>query len=91
MAADLSIAFNLISLRHQALEAGASGYLTKRSAPQVLIGAVRRILAGHAHIEQPFVTRSKTVSNHQTIPRRHIDITEAALLNSSPLLSAKDV
>jgi len=41
----------------QALEAGASGYLTKNSAPQVLIEAVHRVLAGHAYIEQPLATQ----------------------------------
>ena len=40
----------------QALDAGASGYLTKTSAPEVLIEAVRRILDGHAYIEQALAT-----------------------------------
>ena len=46
-----------LPLVRQALDAGASGYLTKSSAPQVLIEAVRRILAGHAYIEQPLATQ----------------------------------
>jgi DNA-binding NarL/FixJ family response regulator len=46
-----------LPLVRQALEAGASGYLTKSSAPQVLIEAVQRILAGHAYIEQPLATQ----------------------------------
>ncbi|PNG35609.1 response regulator, partial [Pseudomonas protegens] len=46
-----------LPLVRQALEAGASGYLTKNSAPQVLIEAVHRVLAGHAYIEQPLATQ----------------------------------
>ncbi|KMT57241.1 response regulator transcription factor [Pseudomonas fildesensis] len=45
-----------LPLVRQALEAGASGYLTKSSAPEVLIEAVRRILDGHAYIEQALAT-----------------------------------
>ncbi|WEX18291.1 response regulator transcription factor [Pseudomonas sp. G11] len=45
-----------LPLVRQALEAGASGYLTKISAPEVLIEAVRRILDGHAYIEQALAT-----------------------------------
>jgi len=36
----------------QALDAGASGYLTKRCAPDVLVEAVRKVLAGQTFIEQ---------------------------------------
>lgn len=46
-----------LPLVRQALDAGASGYLTKNSDPEVLIEAVRRILAGHAYIEQPLATQ----------------------------------
>ncbi|MEZ1314892.1 response regulator transcription factor [Pseudomonas fluorescens] len=46
-----------LPLVRQALDAGASGYLTKSSAPPVLIEAVHRILAGHAYIEQPLATQ----------------------------------
>jgi two-component system, NarL family, invasion response regulator UvrY len=45
-----------LPLVRQALEAGAWGYLTKSSAPEVLIEAVRRILDGHAYIEQALAT-----------------------------------
>ena len=45
-----------LPLVRQALDAGASGYLTKSSAPEVLIEAVRRILDGHAYIEQALAT-----------------------------------
>jgi two-component system, NarL family, invasion response regulator UvrY len=46
-----------LPLVRQALDAGATGYLTKSSAPQVLIEAVRRVLAGHAYIEQALATQ----------------------------------
>ncbi len=41
------------ALVRQALDAGASGYLTKRCAPDVLVEAVRKVLAGQPFIEQP--------------------------------------
>ncbi|MGQ7819131.1 response regulator transcription factor [Metapseudomonas furukawaii] len=46
-----------LPLVRQALEAGASGYITKSSSPEVLLEAVRRILAGHPYIEQPLATQ----------------------------------
>lgn len=35
----------------QALQAGARGYITKSSAPEVLVDAVKRIAAGQAYLE----------------------------------------
>lgn len=46
-----------LPLVRQALDAGASGYITKGASPAVLVEAVRRILAGHAYIEQPLATQ----------------------------------
>ena len=46
-----------LPLVRQALDAGAAGYITKSSSPEVLVDAVRRILAGHAYIEQPLATQ----------------------------------
>jgi DNA-binding NarL/FixJ family response regulator len=46
-----------LSLVRQALDAGASGYITKSSAPDVLVEAVRRTLAGHMYIEQELATQ----------------------------------
>ncbi|RJG09286.1 DNA-binding response regulator [Pseudomonas cavernicola] len=46
-----------LPLVRQALDAGAAGYITKNSPPEVLVEAVRRILAGHAYIEQPLATQ----------------------------------
>lgn len=46
-----------LPLVRQALDAGAAGYITKSSSPEVLVEAVRRILAGYAYIEQPLATQ----------------------------------
>ncbi len=46
-----------LPLVRQALDAGAAGYITKGASPAVLVEAVRRILAGHAYIEQPLATQ----------------------------------
>lgn len=40
----------------KALETGASGYLTKSAAPQVLLEAVRKVLAGQTYIEHGLAT-----------------------------------
>ncbi|MHC6225686.1 response regulator [Pseudomonas sp. X10] len=45
-----------LGLVRQVLEAGACGFLSKGVAPEVLVEAVRRILAGHAYIEQALAT-----------------------------------
>jgi DNA-binding NarL/FixJ family response regulator len=54
-----------LPLVRQALDAGASGYLTKNSAPDVLVEAVRRVLAGRAYIEQPLATQLACYPQHQ--------------------------
>jgi two-component system invasion response regulator UvrY len=41
----------------QALQAGALGYLTKRSAPDVLVEAVTRVAAGEVHIDSEIAQR----------------------------------
>ena len=46
-----------LSLVRQALDAGATGYITKSSAPDVLVEAVRRTLAGQMYIEQGLATQ----------------------------------
>jgi two-component system invasion response regulator UvrY len=45
-----------LPILRQALDAGAIGYLSKTSAPEVLLEAVNRTLAGHAYIEQRLAT-----------------------------------
>lgn len=46
-----------LPLVRQALDAGAIGYLTKNSSPEVLVEAVKRTAAGHAYIEQQLATQ----------------------------------
>ena len=45
-----------LGLVRQAMEAGACGFLSKSAAPQTLVEAVRRSLAGHVYIEQELAT-----------------------------------
>ncbi|MFO2462860.1 response regulator transcription factor [Pseudomonas sp. 15FMM2] len=45
-----------LPLVRQALEAGASGYITKSATPEVMSEAVQRILDGHTYIEQALAT-----------------------------------
>ncbi|AMN79977.1 MULTISPECIES: response regulator [Pseudomonas fluorescens group] len=57
-----------LPLVRQALEAGASGYLTKRASPAVMLEAVERILDGHTYIEQDLATH---LAYHPTDRRLH--------------------
>lgn len=94
-----------LPLVRQALEAGASGYLTKSSAPQVLIDAVHRVLAGHAYIEQGLATqlactplRDESDPRLQSMTQREMEIfvmlakgTPARLIAQQLCISGKTV
>ena len=41
----------------QALRAGANGYVTKSSDPQLMVGAVRRVLAGEVALSPDLAAR----------------------------------
>lgn len=41
----------------QALQAGAQGYLTKSSAPEILVEAIKELAAGKSHIDSELVQR----------------------------------
>lgn len=41
----------------QALQAGAQGYLTKSSAPEILVEAIKELAAGKSHIDSDIVQR----------------------------------
>lgn len=41
----------------QALQAGAQGYITKSSAPEILVEAIRELAAGKSHIDTEIVQR----------------------------------
>ncbi|WP_175650164.1 response regulator [Pseudomonas sp. Marseille-P9899] len=51
-----------LGLVRQALDAGACGYLSKSVTPATLLEAVRRVLSGHAYIEQALATQLATQS-----------------------------
>ena len=70
-----------LPLVRQALEAGASGYLTKNSAPEVLIEAVQRVLAGHAYIEQPLATQLACTTPHNESDPRLQRMTQRELVS----------
>ncbi|MNY32171.1 Transcriptional activator protein ExaE [compost metagenome] len=53
----------------KALEAGASGYLTKSAPPQVLLEAVRKVLAGQTYIEHGLATALACAGNDGQDPR----------------------
>lgn len=95
-----------LPLVRQALEAGASGYLTKSSAPHVLIEAVHRTLAGHTYIEQGLATQLACHSPRQgasdprlrSMTQRELEIfvmlakgTPARLIAEQLCISAKTV
>jgi len=43
----------------RSLRDGASGYLTKDSAPEELVRAIQKILSGHKYIDDSFVVRDR--------------------------------
>ena len=65
----------------RALKAGASGYLTKQSAPEELGKAVRKILAGGTYISQQTaeklasdLSRAPAESPHETLSDREYEV-----------------
>ncbi len=51
-----------VAFVHRALEAGAIGYITKRSAPEVLVKAVRQVARGKLYVDEellPYVIGSR--------------------------------
>jgi DNA-binding NarL/FixJ family response regulator len=53
-----------LGLVRQALDAGACGFLSKAVPAATLLEAVRRVLAGHAYIEQALATQLATQPQH---------------------------
>jgi DNA-binding NarL/FixJ family response regulator len=53
----------------KALEAGASGYLTKSAPPQVLLEAVRKVLAGRTYLEHGLATALACAGHDGQDPR----------------------
>ncbi len=52
-----------IAFVEQALEAGASGYITKNNAPKVLLEAIRKIAAGGTYIDEKLVDKLSMKDN----------------------------
>jgi DNA-binding NarL/FixJ family response regulator len=79
----------------KALEAGASGYLTKSAPPQVLLEAVRRVLAGHVYIEHELATALARGGQQAQDPRlqgmtqRELEIFVMLARGDSPRLIAE--
>jgi len=90
-----------LPLVRQALEAGASGYVTKSAAPSVMIEAVQRILDGHTYIEQDLATQLAYHSSDrrlQSMTQRELEIflmlakgTPARLIAAQLSISSKTV
>lgn len=90
-----------LPLVRQALEAGASGYVTKSAAPSVMIEAVQRILDGHTYIEQNLATQlayRSTDRRLQGMTQRELEIflmlakgTPARLIAAQLSISSKTV
>jgi len=54
----------------RAMNAGAKGYITKNSAPEILVTAIQKIAAGEIYIEQGLIkntSRQNTAADYQTI------------------------
>lgn len=64
------------------LKAGASGYMTKESAPEELVGAVRKAMAGGRYVSPALAERmaSYLVSDSQTPPHEKLSDREFLVL-----------
>ena len=49
---------------NRALNAGAKGYITKNSAPEILIEAIVTIMQGQSYIEQGLIKISNSIKSH---------------------------
>lgn len=67
----------------QALAAGAVGYVTKTSAPQDLVLALRRVAAGQTQVFSPDVARGQAsaaaAAPHMTLSPREFDVLQGLL------------
>jgi two-component system invasion response regulator UvrY len=65
----------------QALRAGASGYLTKESAPEELVGAIRKVSTGGKYVSASLAEKLASIVQkgcpelpHQTLSERELDV-----------------
>ena len=84
----------------RALKAGASGYLTKDSAAEQLVGAIRKIAAGGVHITEAAASSlvSSRTSSHEKLSDREFEVLKLLVEGLGPTeiggrlhLSAKTV
>jgi DNA-binding NarL/FixJ family response regulator len=63
------------------LKAGASGYMTKESAPDELVGAVKKVLAGGRYVSTALAeTLAASLSNNQRAPQEKLSDREYQVL-----------
>jgi DNA-binding NarL/FixJ family response regulator len=58
----------------RALKAGASGYLTKDSAAEQLVGAIRKVAAGGVHISEAAAAGLVGADKHQPLSDREFEV-----------------
>lgn len=75
----------------RALKAGASGYLTKDSAPEQLVGAIRKIAAGGVHISEAAAAQlvaagagAMQSDPHTTLSDREFEIFRMLVVGDGP-------
>lgn len=61
--------YDELPMVQQALDAGALGYITKSSSPEVLLEAVRKVLHGKPYVEHELATRLAMQRNTGMDPR----------------------
>ncbi|SIQ22282.1 response regulator [Marinobacterium stanieri] len=61
--------YDELPMVQQALDAGALGYITKSSSPEVLLEAVRKVLSGQPYVEHDLATRLALQRNSGMDPR----------------------
>ena len=68
------------------LKAGASGYLNKDSASEMLLGALRKIAAGGVHIGEAAAASlvSSDRAAHETLSNREFEVLRLLVAGSSP-------
>jgi DNA-binding NarL/FixJ family response regulator len=71
----------------QALDAGAAGYVTKTSAPQLLVAAVRRVAAGERGVLSPDVAQHASAPSaqapHMRLSPREYDVLQGLLAGTT--------
>jgi DNA-binding NarL/FixJ family response regulator len=67
------------AMLEQALRAGARGYVTKSSAPQVLVQAVRRVAAGEQPVLSPDIEGARAAPAAPALAPRELEVLQLLL------------